>query len=96
MNCIQDNKKSYWEQKTQQNNIIALTRTILNPCLCVITVTKVKKLRSVCKKNQTQKVIHRIPIWLIESDHDFILDEIKIKYTIEYEIKKVLMRGVNK
>ena len=36
------------------------------------------------------------PIYLTGSNHDFILDEIKIRDTIEYLRKQLLMRGMNK
>ena len=43
MNCMKDNTKWYWEQSTQQNNIIIPTRTIVYKCLDIMTVTEAKK-----------------------------------------------------
>ena len=40
---MQDNKRWYWEQTQQQNNIIVPKRTIEHPCLYVMAVTDVKK-----------------------------------------------------
>ena len=40
MNYMQDNKDGYWEQSQQQDNIIP-TRTVLHPCLHIMTVTEV-------------------------------------------------------
>ena len=83
MNCMQDNTKWYWEQSPQQNNIIFPTHTFMNPCLDVMTVTEVKqKPKNLCKKNQPHKAIQRRTICLTESDHDYILDEIKRRDTI--------------
>ena len=38
-------------------------------------------------QNEASKAIHRSPKCLIESDQDFILDKIKSRDTIEYDIK---------
>ena len=49
-------------------------------------VTEVKQIPySVCNRNQQQKDLQRHPICITESDHEFILNEIKCRYTIEYE-----------
>ena len=40
---------------------------------------------SVYNINQARKAIKRRPICLTDSDHDYILDEIKRGYTIEYD-----------
>ena len=86
----------YWEQKPQQNNIIVPTFTIVNTCLDFTTVTKVKNTRTCFQSNQSRKEVQKITICLTDSYHDLIFDRIKLRDTIEYEIKKVLMRGVNK
>ena len=63
MNCMQDNMKGYWEQNTQQNNIIVNTLTIVHPCLDITTITEVrKKQKSVCNKNKSRKAIQRVII----------------------------------
>ena len=43
-----------------------------------------------CNINQAGKAIHRRPIRLTDSDHNFILDKIKRRYTIESNRKKSL------
>ena len=42
MNCMQDKKKLYWKQSAQQETIIVKKRTIVHPCLDVMTITNVK------------------------------------------------------
>ena len=52
----------------------------------VMAVTDMKQIPSiVCKRNQPRKAIKSHTICLPDSDHDFILDGIKRKDTIEYE-----------
>ena len=54
----------------------------------VIAVTEVKQLlKSVCNTNQARKDIKRCTICLTDSDHDYVIDEIKHGDTIGYEIK---------
>ena len=49
-------------------------------------VTELKQIpKSVCNRNQARKAIKWYPIGLSESDHDFILDEIKCRDTTKYE-----------
>ena len=43
---IQDNTKWYWEKSPQQNNLLVPTRTIVHPCLDVMTVTKIKNTKN--------------------------------------------------
>ena len=40
MKCMQDNTDWYWGQSQQQDNIIS-TRTVLHPCLHIMTVTEI-------------------------------------------------------
>ena len=52
----------------------------------VMSVTEVKQIpNSVCNRNKSCKALKRRPIFLIDSDHDFILDKIKRRDTIKYE-----------
>ena len=51
-----------------------------------MSVTEVKKTNNLCNINQARKDLQRRTIRLTESDHDFILYEIKCQDTIEYEI----------
>ena len=46
-NCIQYKTKWYWEKSQQQNNIIVITRKIVQLCLDVITVQKERKYQNV-------------------------------------------------
>ena len=86
LNCIQYNKKCYWEQIQQQNNIIVPTRTIVHTCLNVMEVTDVKQTpNSVCNRNHAHKSLQRHHICLTDSGHDFILDEIQRRDNIEYD-----------
>ena len=41
LSCIQENTKWYWEKKKHQKVIISTTRTIVHPCLDVVTVKDV-------------------------------------------------------
>ena len=43
--------------------------------------------KSVCNKNQAHKAIQRSPLCITESDHGYILYEIKRRDTIDYERK---------
>ena len=48
-------------------------------------VTKLKQIpKSVCNRNQSRKALQRRSIRITDSDHDFIIDEIKRRYNIEY------------
>ena len=84
--CMKYNTKWYWEKSPQQK-IIVPTFIIVHLCFNVMTVTEVKDAKSVCNKNQSHKAIQRHPIFLTDSYHDFILDEIKSRETIEYDRK---------
>ena len=95
MNCMQERKKWYRGQLPKQNNIIAPTCTIVHPYLDDMTVTEVKNTKSVCNITQACRAIQRRHIYLMDSDHDYILYEIKFRDTIEYEKKLVLMIVVN-
>ena len=52
-----------------------------------MSVTEAKKIpKSVLNRNQAWKDLQRNPICLIEFDCDYILDKIKLRDTIEYEV----------
>ena len=54
------------------------THTILNICINVVAVKYVNDIpRSVCNRNQTKQVLQRQPIFLTDSDNDYILEEIE-------------------
>ena len=51
----------------------------------VMEVTEVKQIpKGVCNRNQSCKDLQRHPTYLTDSGHDFILDKIKHRDTIEY------------
>ena len=53
----------------------------------VMAVTSVKYIpKSLCNRNQARKDLQKYTICLTNYDHDFILDEIKRRDTIKYEI----------
>ena len=55
------NTKFYWGKTQQQNYIIVPTRTIVNLCMYVMTVTDMKqKHKSVFNRNQARKAIKGI------------------------------------
>ena len=43
--------------------------------------------RSVFNRNQTQQDLQINPIWITDSDHDYIIGEIILRDQIEYERK---------
>ena len=52
-----------------------------------MALTEAKKIpKSVYNINKSRKSLQRNTIYITESDNDFILDEIKHRYTIKYEI----------
>ena len=48
-----------------------------------MTVTEVKDTKNVCNKNQAHKAIQSCPIYLTDSDNDFIIYDIKRRDLIE-------------
>ena len=67
----------YWEQKNQQQVNIVPTRTILHQCLYVVEVKDVHDIpKSICNKNNAKQVLRKKPIFLTDSDNDYILKEI--------------------
>ena len=84
--CMKYYTKWYQEKSQQQKSIIVPTRKNVHPCLYVIAVTEAKQItKSVCNRNQASRDLQRRHIKITDSDHDFILDEIKRRYTIEHE-----------
>ena len=52
-----------------------------------MSVSELKQIpNNVCNRNQSLNALQRHSIHITDSDNDFILDEIKRWYTIEYEI----------
>ena len=73
-------------QATQAHVITVPTRTILHPQLEVNAVTDFQSiLTSVCTRTQAKKSISRQPICLTDSDYNYILEEIGLRYKIEFE-----------
>ena len=82
--CMKSNTKWYWEQKPQYKNIIVNTPAMLG---CHHHHWSKKMPKIICNKNQARKAIQMSTICLTDSDHDFILDKIKLRDTIEYKRK---------
>ena len=75
---MQENTNWYCKQQPLQQTIIVSTRTILHPCLEVITIIDVQYIpRKICGKNKAKKAIQRRPIIMTDTDYDYIMDEIE-------------------
>ena len=75
LRCIKEKKKCHWDKKQQQQLIIVLTRTIVHQFLDVIVVKYFHDIiRIFFNRKQAIHNLHRHPICLIDSDHDYILD----------------------
>ena len=73
----QENTNWYWKQQPLQQNIIVPKRTILYPCLDVITIRYVQYTpKNVCNSIQARKSMQRHPIIMTDADYDYILDKI--------------------
>ena len=84
---MENNTYCYWGQLKQHNNSIVPTRTILHPCLDVMSVTDANHITNIVyNRNQARKALKGHPIFLTDSDHNFIIYEIKHIDTIIYEI----------
>ena len=65
----------YWKQHPQQHGITVLTHTILHPRLEVNAVIYLHAIpKSVCTRIQGGKTISRQPIFLTDSEYDYILE----------------------
>ena len=66
------------EKNSLQHNIIAPTRIILHPCLDVFTITDVQDIpKTVFNNIQAKQSMQIHPIFLIDTDYDYILDGIE-------------------
>ena len=87
MNFMQYYTKQFWGKSQQEKNIIFPIRTIVHPCLDVMSVTEVKQIpRILCNINQAHKALQRCPIRLTDSNHYQIIDEMKHRDTFEYDL----------
>ena len=83
LRCMQEKTNWYWEQKQQQQFIIIPTRTTVHICLDVMAVKYVHNIPgSVCKINQKKRSLQRHLIFLTDSDHDSIFEEIEGRHKI--------------
>ena len=74
---MKENSNWYWKQESMKHNIIVPTRIILHPCLDVVRIIDVHGIpKTVCNRIQAKKSIQRHSIFLIDTDYDYILDEI--------------------
>ena len=76
----------YWNQYPQNHVITVPTRTILHPLLEVNTVTYFHDIpKIVCNRAQAKKNISRNPVYLTDSDYNYILEEIGRREEIDIE-----------
>ena len=76
----------YWNQHTQYHLIAVPTLTILHPRLEVNAETYFHAIpKIVCTSTQAKQFISRQPIWLTDSDYDYILEGIGRQDKIEFE-----------
>ena len=69
-------------QQLQQQVITVPTRTILHPQLDFIAIIDIHEInKSVFNRKQEKKAISRHPIFLTDSDDDYILEEIYCRET---------------
>ena len=66
--------------------MIVPTCTILHTCLDVVRITDVQDIsKTVCNRIQAKKCIQKNPIFITDTNYDYILDEIECQYKIEFE-----------
>ena len=75
---MQENTNWYWKQQPLQQTIMFPTLTILHPRLDVVVIIDVQDIPTIfCNIIQEKKAIQRHPIFMTDSDYDYILDEIE-------------------
>ena len=86
INCIQEKTKWYWYKKQQQQLIIVPTCTIVHPRLSIMIVKYVHDINKIVRnRNQAKKASQINPICLTYSYHNYILEQIELRYKIEFE-----------
>ena len=76
----------YWDPHPQHHFITVPKCTILHPWLEVDEIIDLHDIpKSVCNRTQAKNFISRNPIWLTDSDYDYILEEIDRLDKIEFE-----------
>ena len=76
---MQENTNWHWKKQPLRQNIIFTTRKILHPCLDVFGITDAQyRPKTVCNRIQ-EKSIQIHPIFLIDANYDYMLDEIKLR-----------------
>ena len=76
----------YLNQHPQQHVVTIPTHTILHPRLEVNAVTKFHAIpKSVCNRTRAKKAISIQPIFLTDSDYNYILKEIGCQDKIEFD-----------
>ena len=76
----------YLNQQPKHHIITVPTRTILHPRLEVNAITDFHAIpTSIFSRTQAKKAISRQPIFLTDSDYDYILEEIVRQDKIEFE-----------
>ena len=70
----------YWEQRQNQKVIIFETLTIIHPCIDVVAVKDVHDIsKIVFNTDQGKQDLQIHAIFLTDSDHDYILEEIECR-----------------
>ena len=83
---MQENTNWYWEQQPLQQTIVIQSLTIIHPRLDVVGIIYFQDIpKNVCNRIQAKKSIQRHPIFLMDADYDYILDEIEHQDKIEFE-----------
>ena len=73
---MQENTNWYWKKPPLQQTIIFTTRTILHPCLDVVTINLSKTSLIIFVTGFRENPIQRHPIIKSDTDYDYILDNI--------------------
>ena len=82
---MQESTNWFCDQHTWHQVITVTPWTILHPKLDVIEIIDINEIaQSVCNRTQAKKVISRNPIFLNDSDYDYILEEIYCRDRIEF------------
>ena len=77
----------YWNKHPQHHVTTVPTRTIIHPRLEVNAVTYFHAIpKSVCTRKQAKKSISIQPIFLTDSDYDYISEEIGRREKNEFEL----------
>ena len=78
----------YWKQLGTNQSVILSTCTIVHKFIEVSDIKNVAVINIIiCNKKQARQAVHRQPIFISDSEHDYILEKIERRDYIEYERK---------